>query len=681
MRHTIAILISLFFIGVLNAQDVQRPESYNYTRAMEAMDNNDTEEALNYLNKELSDNPKNGYAFVWVASIRNYQEEYGRALTAANFAVKFIPKKDKVYKAFAHSNRAKVYTNLKEIDKALEDYSKAIEYAPDDIELYQDRAELYYAEEMYDLAEKDYQQMLVLNPGNVMGYMGLGRNANKQKQYTEAIAQFDYAIKLYTDYSSGYSFRAESYIGLEKYNEAIDDIIKALEIDYDEKAYYLMYDIIKPAFVPLIAKLKVQSLKYPNSDYWPYCVALVYQEKEQYNKAIEYYRISLEKEIDPMVVYHISRCYEELGDFSSALQQIDYAIEIDSTNYRYTLQKADLLYYAGQPQEAIAELDKYITHYPDYFGGYYRRGFFKDNTRDVDGAIEDYSMAIALEPTYAYAYLGRADMYKLQGNEKMYVADYQKVIALDTIPENNSCAHFAFLELGKKEEAIDFMNKIIAQDAKNAGYYYDAACLYARMNEKQQALESLETAFEKGYHRFYHIDIDDDIDNIRNTPEFKALMQKYRDKYTLKVERQEDEARYEDRIVDIPFTKEGKMLKVNCTINNLPLHFIFDTGASDVTISNVEANFMFKNNYLTSQDIQGKQNYMTADGNISEGTVINLRNVEFGGVELTNIRASIVKSQRAPLLLGQSVLNKLGKIEIDNENNLLKITYRKKIEY
>lgn len=272
-------------------------------------------------------------------------------------------------------------------------------------------------------------------------------------------------------------------------------------------------------------------------------------------------------------------------------------------------------------------------------------------------------------------------MYKLQGNEKMWVADYQKVIALDTIPENNSCAHYALFELGEKEEAIDFMNKIIAQDTKNAGSYYDAACLYARMDEKQHALESLETAFEKGYHRFYHIDIDDDIDNLRNTPEFIALMQKYRDKYTLKVEGQEDEARYEDRIVDIPFTKEGKMLKVNCTINNLPLHFIFDTGASDVTISNVEANFMFKNNYLTSQDIQGKQNYMTADGNISEGTVINLRNVEFGGVELTNIRASIVKSQRAPLLLGQSVLNRLGKIEIDNEKNLLKITYRQKIEY
>lgn len=59
---------------------------------------------------------------------------------------------------------------------------------------------------------------------------------------------------------------------------------------------------------------------------------------------------------------------------------------------------------------------------------------------------------------------------------------------------------------------------------------------------------------------------------------------------------------------------------------------------------------------------------------------MNIRNVNFGGLDLNNVKASIVKNQKAPLLLGQSVLNRLGKIEIDNENRILKITYRKKIE-
>ena len=104
------------------------------------------------------------------------------------------------------------------------------------------------------------------------------------------------------------------------------------------------------------------------------------------------------------------------------------------------------------------------------------------------------------------------------------------------------------------------------------------------------------------------------------------------------------------------------------------MHFVFDTGASDVTMSMVEATFMLKNKYLTPLDVVGKQNYLTADGNVSEGTVINLKSVKIGDLELTNVRASVVKSQNAPLLLGQSVLGRLGKIEIDNEKRVIKVT-------
>lgn len=96
---------------------------------------------------------------------------------------------------------------------------------------------MYYEQGKYDLADKDYLKMISLKEGDVMGYMGIGRNANAQKQYEDAIKQFDYVVKLEPNYSSAYSFRAESYIGLKKYNEAIDDVISALGIDRDRKAF------------------------------------------------------------------------------------------------------------------------------------------------------------------------------------------------------------------------------------------------------------------------------------------------------------------------------------------------------------------------------------------------------------------------------------------------------------
>ena len=225
------------------------------------------------------------------------------------------------------------------------------------------------------------------------------------------------------------------------------------------------------------------------------------------------------------------------------------------------------------------------------------------------------------------------------------------------------------------------MNKVIANDPDNAGNYYDAACLHSRMGELEKAIGFMETAFEKGYRRFAHMELDNDLDAIRELPNFKELVKLYKNKFASEVEENiaEDET-YENRIAEIPFTKENGVCKVKCSINDLPLYFVFDTGASDVSISSVEATFMMKNGYLKSTDVIGKQNYMMANGEISAGTILNIRNVNFGGLDLDNIRASVVHNQTAPLLLGQSVLNRLGNIEIDNSRGVIKITYKKKIE-
>lgn len=117
-----------------------------------------------------------------------------------------------------------------------------------------------------------------------------------------------------------------------------------------------------------------------------------------------------------------------------------------------------------------------------------------------------------------------------------------------------------------------------------------------------------------------------------------------------------------------------KICNVKCAINDLPLYFIFDTGASDVSPSQVEATFMMKHGYINNKDVIGNAYYSDAVGNVNVGTVINLRKVDFGGLELTNVKASVVQNQKAPLLLGQSVLGRLGKIEIDNSKHVLRIS-------
>lgn len=523
--------------------------------------------------------------------------------------------------------------------------------------------------------------MISIDPGSVMGYMGIGRNANAEKRYTDAIEQFNYVIKLAPDYSSGYSFRAESYVGLKQYDKAIDDIVKALDINGDTNTLGLMLQVADSASVPLVAKLKVQAAKAPNNAKWLYFLGRVYDQTNAYKEAIKYFKSYYEKDPDAAVAYSMSLCYGNMSDFSAALKSIDKAIAQDSTDYDYVMLKADFLYESGNPKEAIAESSKYIRHKPDDYFGYCNRASYKNCSGDIDGAIEDYTTAIALQPDCLPAYAGRGDMYTLKKDRKSAEADYRKVVELDTVPSYSSYAQYAYLALGQKEKAVEFMNDVIAQDSTSAGDYYDAACLYSRMGELDKSVGFLQTALEKGFRRFAHLEMDRDLDPIRALPKYKELVQHYKKvlESEIKDDELQDSAVYEEKTAEIPFTKENGVCKVKCTINKLPLYFVFDTGAADVSLSSVEATFMMKNGYLESSDVIGRQNYMMADGEVEAGTLINLRNVNFGGLDLNNVRASVVHNQAAPLLLGQSILNRLGNIEIDNAKRVLRITYKKKV--
>lgn len=665
--------------SVMLADNIKRPDSYNYSRGVEAINNNNAEEALDYLNKEINEHPDNGYAFAWITLVRNYNEEFGRALTAANVAVKKIPSKDKEYKAFAYGTRAQVYLNLEDTIQALKDYSQAINIVPDDDRFYNQRAQVYYEQGKYDLADKDYLKMISLKEGDVMGYMGIGRNANAQKRYEDAIKQFDYVVKLEPNYSSAYSFRAESYIGLKKYNEAIDDVISALGIDRDRKAFYELQELADSAFEQTVAKLKVQKIKEPNEQSWDYDLGIVYERAAKYNKAIAYYKESLEKESNIITASRILSCYDDLGDYDKALEYCNQAIALDSVKANYLYEKANILDNAGRTQEAIKTMSDYIANTPDEPAGYYQRGWFKDHSGDIEGALEDYTMAITLQPNVAYAYLNRGVLYRLKGENVKAESDFKQVVRLDSIPEEAECSFYAYYYLGQKDKAIEILNTILDKDKK--GNCYDAACLYSVMGEKEKALSYLRQSLEDGYRRFAHIKRDRDLNNIRNTEEFKVLMKEYEEKHLQEIaaDADGDDSAYELKVEEIPFTQESGVCKVKCAINGLPLHFIFDTGATDVSISSVEATFMAKNDFLSSSDIIGKQNYQTADGNITEGTVINLKDVKLGSLHLNNIKASVVRNQAAPLLLGQSVLSKLGKIEIDNTKKVLRITHKQKI--
>ena len=121
----------------------------------------------------------------------------------------------------------------------------------------------------------------------------------------------------------------------------------------------------------------------------------------------------------------------------------------------------------------------------------------------------------------------------------------------------------------------------------------------------------------------------------------------------------------------IEMVKDGGVYKVPCVVNGLRLKFIFDTGASQVCISESQAVMMLENDYLSWDDIKGTSQSQVADGRIVDNTKIILKEMIIGDKKLTDVEAVVVHSQNAPLLLGQTAIEKLGKISLQGDKLII----------
>lgn len=121
----------------------------------------------------------------------------------------------------------------------------------------------------------------------------------------------------------------------------------------------------------------------------------------------------------------------------------------------------------------------------------------------------------------------------------------------------------------------------------------------------------------------------------------------------------------------IPMEYDNGLYRIPCIINGARVKLIFDTGATVVSLSLPLAEYLYDNDYITDEDIIGFGQSTTADGSMVDHLKFNIKQIIIGDEELTNVEAIVIASQDAPLLLGQSAIQKLGKIELEGNNLII----------
>ena len=443
----------------------------------------------------------------------------------------------------------------------------------------------------------------------------------------------------------------QAYDKLGETTKAIDAALDWFDKDDDARTSTICKVLAKrPNYAEANLKSRIKKSENPFS--WKALQCRFYETTHKYAEAVKVYD-EIETEFghyDQINIYR-SDCYSELGLNELAIADISKAMEKEPS-WRALCQRGDYYRLSGNLDAAIADFTAAIEEIPDRAYAYYKRGWCYEMKGERKKALDDYNLGLEMTEDDPYLYLMRGELLLQDGNKAEADADFEAVIQKDTIAEDGSCRQYAL-------------------------HFLDRACLYSRMGRLEESIAALRVSFEKGYRSFSHIRLDDDMDAVRDLPEFKALMEEYEAKHAEYLKQFElSMPEKEETVTEIAVKRHPDgTFDIPCDINGLPLQMVFDTGASDVTISSVEANFMFKNGYLSEKDIKGKRYYQVANGQINEGTVITLREVKIGDAVLHNVDASVVKSQKAPLLLGQSAMERFGAITIDNQNNKLIIKH------
>lgn len=236
-------------------------------------------------------------------------------------------------------------------------------------------------------------------------------------------------------------------------------------------------------------------------------------------------------------------------------------------------------YKLGMPEDAVAELEKaddsVIQNDPGYYhcalglchqlAGHYaaaaseyskavNAGYAESSTfisagrcyehlGEYSKALDQYNLGIDQDdPT---AYLCRGRIYLKQGHKELADADFRAVVEKDTVLTEGNDRQFALYFLGRNEEALDWQKALDTRFPDSKEVDFSRACLYSLLNRPEDAVIAMEAAFKHGLIYFSLIDDNEYLEAIRNVPEFKSLVEKYRAKHNAFMESIRKEIRSE----------------------------------------------------------------------------------------------------------------------------------------
>jgi tetratricopeptide (TPR) repeat protein len=289
-------------------------------------------------------------------------------------------------------------------EDAIEQYTKAIDLDPDLERAYINRAQVYAQMGDHELAARDFDRAQVFNKNDHELYYLSGKEWHLQGNNQIALAKINQAIMRKGNFLEAYQLRASLYMELEQYDNALDDYLKCIRLEDDEKGYYNL--------------------------------AQVYEKLEMYKEAEESYNKSIAKNKRiPDTYYSLSKLQYYLKKYEEALSSVNKMLDIEPANLEGKLLQSQILAAEGNFPLAIEVLSMASADFPEEPRIYSHRGDIYRMMNQAGNAIIDYTKSIDLDPDNAKLYFMRGETYEEIKQYDRALADYKRLMAITATNE------------------------------------------------------------------------------------------------------------------------------------------------------------------------------------------------------------------------------------------------------
>ncbi|QJX00902.1 protein kinase domain-containing protein [Frigoriglobus tundricola] len=220
--------------------------------------------------------------------------------------------------------------------------------------------------------------------------------------------------------------------------------------------------------------------------------------------------------------------YQGLREYDNALGDLDRAIDLGASRVRALCLRSRLKDLAGDTKGAGTDLADALREEAQDDVSLVARGLARLST-DLAGAVADFDAALKYNPRSLPAMQNKSHAQSKRGHNQDAVRTLDALLALypDYVPARAGRA-LMHARLGHEKEAIEDAVRALKQDETPANAYQIAG-VYAQLHPvrpgaRDEAVRLLTGALRNGFGHEY-IELDKDLDPIRDTPEFKRVLE------------------------------------------------------------------------------------------------------------------------------------------------------------